>query len=287
MRSTGRNIKLTIDNLIVSYDDEGAENAPTIIFIHGFPLNKSMWDMQREALRDTYRVIAYDIRGHGNSEAGDVEFSIDLFVNDLLRLIDALELNNTILCGLSMGGYIALRTIENYPELFEALILSDTQCMADTSEGKGKRLTAIESIKENGVEQYADESIKNLFAAESFTTRIKEIATVKNMIVKVSQESLINTLHALASREETCDKLEDIKMPVLIMVGSEDKITPSSAAQMMKEGITDSFLKVIAHAGHLANLENPSVFNHHVRKFLLRFAKNQFHYSEDSKKTLS
>jgi pimeloyl-ACP methyl ester carboxylesterase len=279
MRSTGKNIRLTIDNLIVNYDDEGDEKAPAIIFIHGFPLNKSMWDMQREALKDTYRVIAYDIRGYGDSEAGDVEFSIDLFVNDLLCLIDALELNNTILCGLSMGGYIALRATEKYPEFFDALILSDTQCVADTPEGKAKRLTAMESIKGNGVENYADESIKNLFAAESFTTRIKEIAAVKKMIVGASQESLINTLHALANREETCSKLEDIKMPVLIMVGSEDKITPPSAAQMMKERIGDSYLKVVAHAGHLANLENPSVFNHHLHKFLHRFAKKQFHYS--------
>jgi len=279
MRSTGRNIELTIDNLVVNYDDEGDEKAPAIIFIHGFPFNKSMWDMQVEALKDNYRVIAYDIRGHGNSDAGDEEFSIDLFVNDLLCLMDALELDNVILCGLSMGGYVALRAIENYPELFDALILSDTQCAADTPEGKEKRLKAIENIKENGVENYADESIKNLFAAESFITRIKVIAAVKNMIVGTSVESLINTLFALSTREETCIKLDDIKMPVLIMVGSEDKITPLGAARVMHEGIPDSFLKVIAHAGHLANLENPSVFNHHLRKFLHRFAKKQFHYS--------
>jgi len=279
MRATGRNIELTIDNLVVNYDDEGDEKAPAIIFIHGFPFNKSMWDMQVEALKDNYRVIAYDIRGHGNSDAGDEEFSIDLFVNDLLCLMDALELDNVILCGLSMGGYVALRAIENYPELFDALILSDTQCAADTPEGKEKRLKAIENIKENGVENYADESIKNLFAAESFITRIKVIAAVKNMIVGTSVESLINTLFALSTREETCIKLDDIKMPVLIMVGSEDKITPLGAARVMHEGIPDSFLKVIAHAGHLANLENPSVFNHHLRKFLHRFAKKQFHYS--------
>ena len=279
MRLTGRNIELTIDNLIVNYDDEGDEKAPVIIFIHGFPLNKSMWDMQVDALKDTYRVIAYDIRGHGNSDAGDAKFSIDLFVNDLICLMEALELDNVMLCSLSMCGYIALRAIENYPELFSALILSDTQCTADTPEGIEKRLKAIESIKESGVEEYADESIKNLFAAESFTTRIKEIAAVKNMIVEMSVESLSNTLLALSRRAETYGKLQNIKMPVLIMVGSEDKITPLSTAQVMHERIPDSFLKVIAHAGHLANLENPSVFNHHLKKFLHRFAKKQFHYS--------
>jgi len=279
MRATGRNIELTIDNLVVNYDDEGAENAPVIIFIHGFPLNKSMWDMQVEALKHNYRVIAYDIRGHGNSDTGDIEFSIDLFVNDLLCLMDSLELDNAILCGLSMGGYVALRAIEKYPELFDALILSDTQCAADTPEGKEKRMKAIESIKKNGVEKYADESIKNLFAAESLTTRTKEIKAVRNMIVGMSAESLINTLFALSRREETCNKLEDIKMPVLIMVGGEDKITPLGTAQVMHEGIPDSFLKIIAHAGHLPNIENPSVFNHHLKKFLQRFAQKQLQRS--------
>ncbi|HEV8515478.1 MAG TPA: alpha/beta fold hydrolase [Cyclobacteriaceae bacterium] len=279
MRVTGKNIELTIDNVVINYDDVGDEKTPSIIFIHGFPLNKSMWAMQVDALKSTYRVIAYDIRGHGNSDAGDAEISIDLFVNDLINLMDTLELDNAILCGLSMGGYIALRAIENYPERFEALILSDTQCAADTQEGKEKRLKAIKSIKENGVEKYADENINNLFAPESFTTRIKEIATVKNMILEMSVESLTGTLLALSRREETCSKLKDIKIPVLIMVGSEDKITPASAAQVMHERIQDSFLKAIAHAGHLSNLENPSVFNHHLKKFLFRFAWKQFHYN--------
>jgi 3-oxoadipate enol-lactonase len=278
MRSMGKNIEVTINNLVVNYDDEGAENAPTIIFIHGFPLNKSMWDMQMEALKNTYRVIAYDIRGHGNSDEGDAEFSIDLFVNDLLGLMDKLELEKTILCGLSMGGYIALNAVKNHPERFDALILSDTQCAADTPEGKEKRLKAIEHIKENGVEKYADESIKNLFAAESFTTRTKEVAAVKDMIVNMSEASLINTLLALSKRLETCSNLSGIKMPVLIMVGTEDKITPVSAAKAMQEEISDSFLKIIAHAGHLSNLENPSVFNHHLKKFLQRFSE-KFHYS--------
>ena len=84
MRYFGNNIKTLVNNLVVSYTDEGPDEAPAIIFIHGFPLNKSMWDKQMEALKDNYRVIAYDIRGHGDSDAGNEEFSIDLFVSDLL-----------------------------------------------------------------------------------------------------------------------------------------------------------------------------------------------------------
>lgn len=261
MRSKGKNIELSINNITVNYSDDGPENAPAIIFIHGFPFNKSMWTMQLEALKDTHRVIAYDVRGHGNSGEGDSEFSMDLFANDLLSLMDALKLDRAILCGLSMGGYIALNAIEKYPERFDGLILSDTQCAADTPEAKEKRLKAIENIRENGVEKYADESIKNLFAIESFATKKNEIAEVREMIVKTSKQSLFNTLIALSKRKETCSGLSNITVPVLIVVGSEDKITPVASAELMHKKIQGSFLNIIAHAGHLTNLENPFEFN--------------------------
>ena len=147
--------------------------APVIIFIHGFPFNKSMWNLQVEALKDKYRVITYDIRGHGKSDAGNEVFTIDLFVNDLINLMDALKIDNAILCGLSMGGYIALNAMAKYQERFDALILCDTQCIADTPEAKEKRIKAIESIRKTGVEKYADESIKNLFASGSFINKEK------------------------------------------------------------------------------------------------------------------
>src|SRR6188768_2936469 len=92
MRRIGKNINISINNLSVSYNDLGPDDAPVIIFIHGFPLNKSMWNIQTEALKKNYRVIAYDIRGHGNSDPGIDEFFIELFVNDLLRLMEKLEI---------------------------------------------------------------------------------------------------------------------------------------------------------------------------------------------------
>lgn len=253
---------------MISYTDAGQHEAPVIIFIHGFPFNKFMWKIQQEELRDNYRVIAYDVRGHGFSEAGEADFSIDLFVSDLLCFIDALKIDKSILCGLSMGGYIALNAIENYPERFDALILSDTNCIADTTEVKEKRMKAIESIRNSGVENYADESIKNLFASGSFTSRVKEIADVREMIVKTSKQSLYNTLIALSKRKETCSKLPEIKVPVLIMVGKEDKVTPPAAAQMMHEKILHSSLRIIEHAGHLSNMENPLEFNVRLKEFI-------------------
>ena len=268
MRELGNNIRITINDLAVSYNDEGKTGDPVIIFIHGFPFNKSMWNKQAEALKENYRIIAYDVRGHGSSDTGTKDFSIDLFAADLLNLMDALKIDKAILCGLSMGGYIALNAVENYPDHFDALILSDTTCTADTPEAKEKRMKTIESIKKDGVEKFAEESIKNLFAPESFSTKKLEIAAVREMIVNTTEESLCKTLRAFYERKETCSKLSDLYVPVLIMVGEEDKITPLAAAQLMNEKIKESSLSIVEHAGHLSNIENPSEFNNQLEEFV-------------------
>jgi len=259
---------MIINNLFVSYSDEGDQGSPVIIFIHGFPFNKSMWNSQVESLKDNYRLITYDIRGHGKSDAGNEDFSIDLFVSDLIGLMDALKIDRAILCGLSMGGYIALNAVEKYKNRFDALILADTQCVADSPEGKEKRTKAIEGIRKDGVEKYARESIKNLFAPVSLITRKKEVADIRGMIVKTSEESLCGTLHALSVRKETCHMLSEIKVPVLIMVGKEDKLTPPAAAMFLYEKIKGSLLRIIDHAGHVSNLENPEEFNLQLKKFV-------------------
>ena len=268
MRDLGNNIKITVNNLTVCYNDEGQEGAPVIIFIHGFPFNKSMWDKQIKVLKDNYRAIAYDVRGHGSSDVGTGIYSIELFVNDLINLMEALKIDKAILCGLSMGGYIALRAIENYPDHFDALILCDTNCIADTSEVKEKRMKTIENIKKDGVEAFAEDSLKNLFAPESFTSKEAEIASTREMIVNTSKKTLYKTLRAFYERKETCSSLPNIKVPVLIMVGNEDKITPPAAAQLMHEKIEDSNLCILEQAAHLSDMENPTEFNNQLEKFV-------------------
>ena len=126
----------------------------------------------------------------------------------------------------------------------------------------------IESIKVKGLEQYAEESLKKLFAPISFSKNIKEIAIVKEMIMRTPEQSLYKTLHALAERKETCTKLHEIKVPVLIMVGKEDEITPPDVALSMHEKIKGSTIHIIDHAGHLSSLENPNQFNEQLKKFL-------------------
>src|SRR5664280_2156375 len=147
-------------------------------------------------------------------------------------------------------------------------IRDSTNCIADSPEAIEKRMMAIENIRKNGVEKYADESIKNLFSPSSFITLKEEIVAVRKMIISTSEQSLCSTLLALCKRKETCRKLSEIKVPVLIMVGKEDKVTPPTAAKFMHEKIKGSCLGIIKRAGHLSNMENPDVFNYQFKKFV-------------------
>ena len=126
----------------------------------------------------------------------------------------------------------------------------------------------IEQIKEKGMDEYLDESIKHLFASRSFTSRKEEVREVRTMIMSASVDSVCDTLHALATRKDTCAKLSEIKIPVLILVGKEDYITPVSVAQQFRENIPGAEMKVIDYAGHLANLENTHEFNKYLKDFV-------------------
>lgn len=269
MQNTESNLTITVNKLLVSYTDKGSDKMKSIILIHGFPFNKSMWKNQIEALKDNVRVITYDIRGHGNTNNGSEAYSIELFVNDLIGLMDALQIDKTIIGGLSMGGYIALSAIEKYPERFHALVLSDTSCFADTPETIAHRLRTIEIIESGTIGKFADESLKKFFAAETFASNTSIIESVRDMMITTSKPSLCSTLLALAERKETCSQLSEIKVPVLIMVGKEDQITPPEVASFLFKNITNSSLHIIENAGHVSNMEKPGEFNDQLKRFLL------------------
>jgi hypothetical protein len=167
-----------------------------------------------------------------------------------------------------MGGYIALNAIENYPKRFYALILCDTNCMADTHEIREKRMNTIESIQENGQEHYADESLKILFTPESFVTNKEKIAAVKAMIMATSMQSLCKTIFALTRRKETYSKLAEIAVHTLILVGEKDQLTPPDQSKLIQNKIKGSILNIIKHAGHLSNIENSYEFNNQLLRFV-------------------
>jgi 3-oxoadipate enol-lactonase len=260
--------KIQAGDLNVSYLDEGTQPGVPVIFIHGFPFNKVTWEEQVDLLKDNYRVLAYDVRGHGDSNPGVQQFSIQQFVTDLFLFMDALYIKKAFVCGLSMGGYIALKAVQQDPDRIAGLILCDTQCAADTEEGKKKRSDTIHAVQASGVKQYAEDSVEKLLSKESLANKKQVVTGIEGAILHTPIETIVSTLMALAGRDETCSSLHLIKVPVLIMVGAEDKITPPEASQKMHELIPNSELQILESAGHVSNLEAPEIFNSHLQAFL-------------------
>lgn len=273
MRIPGNNLKCKVNDIITCYDDLGDGSLP-LIFIHGFPFDKSMWAQQVEFCKSFSRVIAYDIRGFGKSQPGDEEFSINLFADDLIGLMDIMEIPKAIICGLSMGGYIALNAMSRYKERFAAMILADTQCIADTSEGKEKRFKAIEQIQANGLSVFAAAFVKNIFADETLLNKPEIVMGIQNVILSTPPLSVTSTLKALAERWEICTTLSEISVPVLIICGMEDKVTPYEQSDKLKSAIKNSTLKTMLKAGHLSNVEQPEEFNKYLKDFFESAVKN-------------
>ena len=268
MQTTGKDIDITVNGITMCYDDFGKGAIP-ILFVHGFPFDKSLWQPQMDHFKNTHRVIAYDIRGLGKSTPGKEEESMGLFAADLIRFMDALQINKAIVCGVSMGGYILLNAIHHYPQRFEALILSDTQCIADTHKMKVKRYKTILNIKTDGLEGFAEEFITTIFSKESLDTKKEIVEKIRNTILSTSSVAVIKTLTVLAKRWQTCSTLNEISVPTLILCDTEDKVTPLFQSEFLLKNIKNSILHSIDNAGHLPNIEQPEEFNRYLADFIL------------------
>ena len=249
------------------YIDVGAASAPAIVLIHGFPFSNEMWQPQIDALKSRYRVVAYDLRGQGNSEVGDGQYTLELLVDDLIAMLDHLGIQRAVLCGLSMGGYVALRSTERNTDRVAALILCDTTSEADSNETKLRRAAAIKTIKQSGVKSYGEVFVKGALAPRDLDEG--DISQrVENLILPNQALGLCGTLLALAGRTDTTSFLPKIQVPTLILVGESDKITPPDLSRRMQSLIPNSELHVVSHAGHLSNMENPKEFNNRLMNFL-------------------
>ncbi len=264
-------MKIKLNDVYINYVERGVPQGLPVVFIHGFPFNHSMWEPQMLALPNEYRAIAFDVRGHGDSDVADGIYSIEFFVDDLIALLDHLVLQQVVLCGLSMGGYIALRAMERHPERFKGLILCDTRSEADPNEGKVKRSASIKAVKTNGVKAFAEGFVKAVFAPQTFEENPAAVETIKNIIEANAPPGICGTLLALAARTDATASLAKIKVPTLILVGEHDTLTPVSASQSMQEKIAGSEMHVIPNAAHMSNIENPEAFNAALIKFLKRF----------------
>jgi 3-oxoadipate enol-lactonase len=254
------------------YEDAAAgarsAHASPVVLLHGFPFNRSLWREQVEALSETRRVVAPDLRGHGETSLGDGPATMEEMAEDLAALLDELEVGRAVVGGLSMGGYAALAFVRAHPERVAALILADTRAQADTDDVRRTREETARRALAEGMEPIADAIMPKLFAPATREQRPDLIARVREMILGTKPAGAAAALRGMASRRDQTDLLETIDAPTLIIVGSEDTVTPPADAEVMHAKIRGSRLVKIEGAGHVSNVERPGEFNRALAEFL-------------------
>lgn len=256
-----------IDGLEIGYDDIGTGGGLPVLFVHAFPLNRTMWAPQVSALVDRCRCVAADLRGFGESSVAP-PYSMEQYSDDLAHLLDQLRIDKVVVVGCSMGGYVAFALWRRHRDRVRALVLADTKASADTEDALERRRQLIEVARSQGSTAVANVQIAALIGK---TTREKQPDTydaVHRMIAQASGEGIIGALEAMMLRPDSLPTLATINVPTLIVVGEQDVPTPPKDARLMHEKVPGSHLEMIAQAGHLANLERPAAFNHLLTEFL-------------------
>jgi 3-oxoadipate enol-lactonase len=267
-----RALKELINGFQMNYTVSG--DGPALLFVHGFPLDHTLWDHQIPFFDQSYQVIAPDLRGHGKSEVPSGPYSMDQMADDLAALMDRLQVERVILAGLSMGGYITLAFWRLYPHRVRALALIDTRAGADTPEGRKNRYETAEQVRIQGTEAMVEGMLPKLLSLITLGSKPEIVAHARQMMDDTPAGGVIGALEGMALRPDSTPTLQTISVPTLIVVGEEDKITPPEEAEAMQSGIQAGgqspsvTLARIMDAGHLSPLENPEAFNHALQGFL-------------------
>jgi pimeloyl-ACP methyl ester carboxylesterase/acyl-CoA thioesterase FadM len=263
--------RIAVNGVNLAVDIRG--RGPAILFIHGYPLDHAMWEPQLGAL-DGWMRIAPDLRGMGQSDAPDLGYSMATYADDLLALLTTLGVDKAVVCGLSMGGYVAFEMLRRAPERIRALVVIDSRAEADTAEGRRARDAEAAKAREGGPDAIADAMMPKLFDNRATAVDQAIQDQVRRVIVATPYAGLLGAIGALRDRPDSFALLRSLKeLPALVVVGEEDKLTPPERAQAMVDVLPQGELVVVPGAGHLSSLERPDVVTSALRGFLDRLAR--------------
>lgn len=255
-----------INDIQMAYTDAGAGDP--VVLIHGYPFNRTLWNEQVEALSSSYRVIAPDLRGFGETDSSQAPATMNRMAQDVAELMDHLDIPRAVIGGLSMGGYVALAFYKQFASRVRALILADTRAQADTAEAKQTRAQHAEKALSEGMAGIADAMLPKLLTPETVSKHPDIVKRVRDMMLKTKPEGAAAALHGMAERDDHTSFLSQISSPTLILVGAEDALTPVADSEKMHANITGSHLVVLENAGHVSNLERTEQFNKALLDFL-------------------
>ena len=257
---------LDAGGLRVGVFDRGS--GPTLLLVHGFPLDHSMWEGQAEDLAQDFRVIAPDLRGFGCSDVTEGEVPMERFADDLAALLDRLDGARQIaFCGLSMGGYIAWEFWRRHRSRLSHLILCDTRAEADSSEAAAARRQTADRILAEGTSFLADSMAPKLFSPQSLHRHPELVRQTEAVMRATPAAGAAAAMRGMAARRDAVGVLGQIDIPTLVLCGQHDALTSADQMRAMAERIPGARFVEVPDAGHLSPRENPSAVNHAIRQW--------------------
>jgi len=257
----------TVNGLKLAFVDQG--QGPVLMLVHGFPLDHTMWNGQINPLGRHCRVIVPDLRGFGASDVTSGTTTMAQMADDLARLLDALAIDQpVVLCGLSMGGYVAMEFYRRHAARLKGLILCDTRATADTPEAAAGRRETARRVLEEGPGFLAETMLPKLLAETTFANHPRVAEVLRQTIRDGSPEGIAAAARGMAERADSRDLLPRIGCSTLVVVGAADAIAPPAEMRAMAEAIPDARLVIVPDAGHMSPAENPAAFNAAVLEFV-------------------
>jgi len=272
-------MRIQLTDVTISYEDSGAllpASQPTILFIHGYPLSRELWKPQMSDLAGSARLLSPDLRGFGESGATPGPYSMELLADDCIAFLDQLGVvQPVIICGLSMGGYIAFALFRKYPMRVGGLILAATRAAGDSLEAKTNRDKAIVLAEKEGVEAIVRLMLPKMLASRTYTSRHELVEHVRSILLSASVPGITGVLAGMRDRPDSTSLLSQIEVPTLLIFGEEDQFALQPEVEAIRHSIRGAKLHWIPDAGHLPNLEQPAIFNSLVQEYLATFTKHR------------
>lgn len=246
--------------------EQQGQGDPTLVLVHGFPLDRSLWQGQAPLSRSA-RLVVLDLPGFGDTPAAQMTGGLAGYSSAVLAAMDRAGLERATLCGISMGGYVLFDLWRRAAHRIAGLVLCDTRADADTPQVKLGREQSIALVRSGQRREVTDGMLDRLLGARS-RQRSELVQQTRAMMERASDDGIVAALQAMRERPDSTADLARITVPTLVVVGAEDVLTPPEVAQQMSDGIAGSRLVVIPDAGHLSPLENPEAFNHALAGFV-------------------
>ena len=260
-------MRAQLPGLTMAYEASGSGRP--LLLLHGYPLNRRIWQPQFDALLDAAWIVAPDLRGHGETQASEGAYSMEQLADDAAALLEELGISQPVVVGgLSMGGYAALAFYRKYRHRVAGLVLASTRAGADSAEGRAGREKTAAAAHANGAGAIADAMLPKMLAPRTYETNPDLAHRVRAIMAGTSVAGIVGALLGMRDRPDSTPLLAEVDQPVLVIHGAQDQLIPPSEAEAMYAAMPNSRLELVPGAGHLVNMEQPASFNAAVRTFL-------------------